>query len=103
MEEILPAKQANISQHLAVLRHARLVDYDQDGVLKCYYLCRPNLVKELLSLIGRDEPMLIRTAEEIKADTERLAEMTGTSRSSGLSAAENTGARDRQRLLAWSR
>lgn len=73
MEEILPARQANISQHLAVLRYARLVDYAQDGALRCYYLCRPNLVRDMFSLLGRDEPVVTRTSEQIKADKERLA------------------------------
>lgn len=74
MEELLPARQANISQHLAVLRHARLVDYAQDGALRCYYLCRPRLVRDMLALVGRDEPVVKRTAEEIRADKERLEE-----------------------------
>jgi ArsR family transcriptional regulator len=72
MEEILPARQANISQHLAVLRHARLVDYAQDGALRCYYLCRPQLVEDMLILVGRGDPVVTRTAEEIQADKERL-------------------------------
>jgi ArsR family transcriptional regulator len=72
MEEILPARQANISQHLAVLRHAQLVDYAQDGALRCYYLCRPNLVRDLLALMGREEQVVTRTPDEIKADKERL-------------------------------
>src|SRR5687768_3437532 len=62
MEELLPARQANISQHLAVLRYARLVDYAQDGALRCYYLCRPRLVGDLFRLIGRDEPVVKRSA-----------------------------------------
>ncbi|MEX0702938.1 MAG: metalloregulator ArsR/SmtB family transcription factor [Planctomycetales bacterium] len=73
MEELLPARQANISQHLAVLRYARLVDYAQDGALRCYYLCRPRLVQDLLGLVDRDEPLVKRTPEEIRADKERLA------------------------------
>ncbi|WP_339750222.1 metalloregulator ArsR/SmtB family transcription factor [uncultured Rubinisphaera sp.] len=73
MEELLPARQANISQHLAVLRHAKLVDYAQDGALRCYYLCRPNLVEDMLKLVGRDEPIIKRSPEEIQADKERLA------------------------------
>jgi ArsR family transcriptional regulator, arsenate/arsenite/antimonite-responsive transcriptional repressor len=73
MEEILPARQANISQHLAVLRHARIVDFAQDGALRCYYLCRPRLVRDLLRLMARDEPVVTRTPEQIKADKERLA------------------------------
>jgi ArsR family transcriptional regulator, arsenate/arsenite/antimonite-responsive transcriptional repressor len=73
MEELLPARQANISQHLAVLRHARLVDFAQDGALRCYYLCRPELVRDMLALAGRGDPVIRRTADEIQADKERLA------------------------------
>ncbi len=73
MEELLPARQANISQHLGVLRHAKLVDYAQDGALRCYYLCRPYLVDDMLKLVGRDEPIIKRSPEEIQADKERLA------------------------------
>ena len=73
MEELLPARQANISQHLAVLRHAKLVDYAQDGALRCYYLCRPELVEDMLALVGRDDPVVKRSPEEIQADKERLA------------------------------
>lgn len=73
MEELLPASQTNISQHLAVLRHAKLVDYAQDGALRCYYLSRPKLVADLLALVGRNDPVVQRTAEEIQADKERLA------------------------------
>lgn len=85
MEEILPARQANISQHLAVLRHAKLVDYAQDGALRCYYLCRPNLVRDLLALVERQEPVITRTPEEIKVDKERLAKAQQSNRKSGSS------------------
>lgn len=73
MEELLPARQANISQHLAVLRHASLVDYAQDGSLRCYYLSRPQLVEDMLALVGRGDPVVKRTPAEIQADKERLA------------------------------
>ncbi len=73
MEELLPARQANISQHLGVLRNAQLVDYAQDGTLRCYYLCQPRLVQDMLALVGRKETVVKRSAEEIKADKERLA------------------------------
>ena len=73
MEELLPASQANISQHLAVLRHVNLVDYAQDGSLRCYYLCRPQLVKDMVALVGRGDPVLKQTPAEIQADKQRLA------------------------------
>ena len=72
MEDLLPARQANISQHLAVLRFARLVDFAQDGALRCYYLARPALVSDLLELMGRPEPAVKRSPAEIRADKERL-------------------------------
>jgi ArsR family transcriptional regulator len=71
MEELLPAKQANISQHLAVLRNAKLVDFAQDGALRCYYLARPKLVRDMLRLVSRDEPAVKRTADQIKMEKER--------------------------------
>jgi ArsR family transcriptional regulator, arsenate/arsenite/antimonite-responsive transcriptional repressor len=73
IEDLVSARQANISQHLSVLRYAKLVDYAQDGVLRCYYLCRPQLVRDMLTLVQRDEPIVKRTPEEIQADKERLA------------------------------
>jgi ArsR family transcriptional regulator len=75
IEDLLDVRQANISQHLAVLRYSRLVDYAQDGTLRCYYLTRPHLVHDMLALVERDEPVVKRTAADIHADKERLAKV----------------------------
>ena len=48
MQDILPARQANVSQHLAVLRYARLVDFTQNGSQRCYFLLRPELIEGLV-------------------------------------------------------
>jgi ArsR family transcriptional regulator len=71
IEDLVPARQANISQHLAVLRFARLVDYAQDGVLRCYYLARPTLVAELLDVVVDYHPLVKRTSDDIKAEKDR--------------------------------
>ena len=71
IEELLSARQANVSQHLTILRHADLVDFAQDGALRCYYLCRPKLVQDMLALLGRGDLVVKRTAEEIQADKKR--------------------------------
>jgi ArsR family transcriptional regulator len=73
MEDLLPARQANISQHLAVLRFAKLVDYAQDGTLRCYYLARPTLVENLLDVVAREHPVVKRTAAQIQSDKEQAA------------------------------
>lgn len=71
IEDLVPAAQANISQHLAVLRHAKLVDFAQDGALRCYYLSRPRLVRSMLQLLEADEPIVSKTKEQIAAAKRR--------------------------------
>ncbi len=56
IHEILPSSQANISQHLTVLRNARIVDFAQDGSQRCYYVCRPELVEGILELLRNEQP-----------------------------------------------
>lgn len=87
MEELLPARQANISQHLAVLRHAKLVDFAQDGSLRCYYLCRPQLVEDMLALVGRGDPVVKRTSEEIQIDKAQLTAAMEPPRNAGAKSA----------------
>jgi ArsR family transcriptional regulator len=55
IQEILPASQANISQHLTVLRHAGLVDFTQNGAQRCYFVSRPHLSSMLFTLLDDGE------------------------------------------------
>ena len=98
MEELLPARQANISQHLAVLRNAQLVDYAQDGTLRCYYLCQPRLVEDMLALVGRKETVVKRSAEEIQSDKKRLAKALEKQAKRGASKRDQ-----RAGVSGWSR
>ena len=75
MEEIIPASQANISQHLAVLRHANLVDFAQDGSLRCYYLSRPKIVESIFSLLSADLPVIRKTKEQIQREKKVAVEV----------------------------
>ncbi|MDW7643798.1 MAG: metalloregulator ArsR/SmtB family transcription factor [Desulfuromonadales bacterium] len=54
IQDLLPASQANISQHLTVLRHAKLVDFTQKGAQRCYFICRPELAAGILKLLGEE-------------------------------------------------
>lgn len=56
IHDLLPASQANISQHLTTLRHAGLVDFTQQGAQRCYFITRPELVEGILTLLTRQAP-----------------------------------------------
>lgn len=66
IQDLLEVRQPNVSQHLAVLRQAKIVDFHEDGNVRCYYILRPRLVRDLLRLLGRDYPVQPKTAAEIR-------------------------------------
>ena len=54
IQDLLEVRQANVSQHLAVLRQAKIVDFHEDGNLRCYYVLRPTLVRDLMRFLRRE-------------------------------------------------
>jgi len=54
-EDFLNISQPNISQHLASLRHAGIIDFFIDGRLRCYFLKNP-MVIDLLEILKKDYP-----------------------------------------------
>lgn len=52
LEDLLSLKQPNISQHVAVLRHAGIVDCYVDGKQRCYFLKDPRLPALLDAMSG---------------------------------------------------
>jgi len=79
IEDILPASQSNISQHLTVLRNANLVDFVQDGSQRCYYLCRPRLVKEIVALLAENEAVVRRSKKDIDQEKQLSGHLCGAS------------------------
>jgi ArsR family transcriptional regulator len=67
-QELLPASQANISQHLTVLRNAEIVKFTQDGSQRCYYLSRPKLIAAVLNQLSEGETIIRKTREDIQRD-----------------------------------
>jgi ArsR family transcriptional regulator len=53
LEEFLDISQPNISQHLSLLRTFGIIDYYQDGRLRCYYLVDP-IIPDLLGILKKD-------------------------------------------------
>ncbi len=65
IQDILPASQSNISQHLTVLRNACLVDFAQDGSQRCYYVSRPKLASAVIELLAECEPAIRKSKDDL--------------------------------------
>ena len=80
INSLVPIVQPHLSQHMAALRKAGLIDRHVCGALRCYYIVRPTLVKKMLRLLSNDHPIRLRNrdsvvrasrqAEEVEADTD---------------------------------
>ena len=55
VEDCVHASQANISQHLTILKKQDVVDCRKEKNMRCYYLKRPEFIKGILSLIEDEE------------------------------------------------
>jgi ArsR family transcriptional regulator len=53
IKDLLNARQANISQHLAVLRWANIVGCRFIGTMRCYYLKDPEMMSHLLGFVKK--------------------------------------------------
>ncbi len=74
IQDLLDIPQSNVSQHLTVLRQARIVDFHEDGQLRCYYLLRPSLVQAVLHLLSGEYPITRRGREEVRLEGRRRDE-----------------------------
>jgi ArsR family transcriptional regulator len=66
IQELLDVAQANISQHLTVLRSHRIVDYHEYGKLRCYYLARPALAELVQDYLCSDFPIVERSQDDVR-------------------------------------
>ena len=53
MGKLIKTKQPNISQHLTLLKLNDMVDWKQEGKLKCYFLKDRRLIAKLLNLFEK--------------------------------------------------
>lgn len=74
IQDLLDVPQANVSQHLTVLRSHQIVDFYEDGKLRCYYLTRPQIATLIDDLLASDFPVVERSAAEIRAASGKAAD-----------------------------
>lgn len=71
IQELLDVAQANVSQHLTVLRSHRIVGYHEDGKLRCYYLTRPAIAELIHKFLCSDFPIVERSQEDVRSAGKR--------------------------------
>ncbi|MBN2398259.1 MAG: winged helix-turn-helix transcriptional regulator [Deltaproteobacteria bacterium] len=55
VESLIGSGQANISQHLAILKRNGIVDCRKEGNVRCYFLRQPSVVKNILETVAMGE------------------------------------------------
>jgi ArsR family transcriptional regulator len=65
LNSLVPIIQPHLSQHMAALRKAQLVDCHARGTLRCYYLLRPTLVRRMIRLLREKHPIRSRSRDSI--------------------------------------
>lgn len=78
IQDLLDIEQSNLSQHLSVLRKLKIIDFYEDGSLRCYYITRPRMVDALFTFISGNFPIVRRSCEEIRREGEKRQTKTAT-------------------------
>jgi DNA-binding transcriptional ArsR family regulator len=55
IRELVDVNQPNVSQHLTVLKTSGIVDWNQEGKKKCYFLRKPQVIKKILNALKKDK------------------------------------------------
>ena len=71
INSLIPIVQPQLSQHMAALRKAGLIDCHISGSLRCYYVVRPTLVKKMLQLLSGDHPIRPRSRDVVMRASRR--------------------------------
>ena len=51
IKDLFDATQPNISQHLNILKFSGVVNYRQDGNMRCYYLKDPQKIENIIRAV----------------------------------------------------
>ena len=68
LNNLIPIPQPHLSQHMAALRKAELVDSHKDGSLRCYYLLRPDLIRRFVALFQEKHPVRHRNRDSVQQE-----------------------------------
>jgi len=71
IQDLLDIEQSNLSQHLSVLRKLKIIDFYEEGALRCYYIIRPRMADALFLFISGNYPIVRRSCEEVRKEGEK--------------------------------
>ena len=72
IQDLLDSEESNLFQHLSVLRRLKIIDFYEDGTLRCYYITRPRMADSLFMFLSGNYPVVRRSCEEVRKEGERL-------------------------------
>ncbi|MFC1782396.1 ArsR/SmtB family transcription factor [Planctomycetota bacterium] len=75
LNELVNIVQPMLSQHMATLRRTKLIASHSRGSLRCYYLLRPKLVKNLIRLLQQEHTPQVRDRSFILRELNRRAKV----------------------------
>jgi len=76
INELLDVSQPNLSQHLAVLRRERIVNFYEKGKQRCYYITRPSMAQDLMLFLTSEYPVIVPAGESVCCVTNDRAKAT---------------------------
>jgi ArsR family transcriptional regulator len=82
---LAPVSQPHLSQHMAALRRAKVVQCYSSGTLRCYYILQPTLVQKLLSLLSIQHPVLPRERRQVVREATQRTSAAKKKRKAGIS------------------
>jgi len=74
---LIAIPQPHLSQHIAALRKARLIACHVNGSLRCYYILKPTLVKQLVRLVSTEHAERQRDRRTVIQEAQRRRESRG--------------------------
>lgn len=73
LNALVPIAQSRLSQHMAALRKAELVDCHTNGPLRCYYILRPALIRGVVRLLCERHHARRRSRDAVLREIQRAA------------------------------
>jgi len=65
LNSLIDIAQPQLSQHMAALRKDKLVACHACGPVRCYYVLRPTLVKNMMRILHQEHPLKERNCQSV--------------------------------------